>query len=215
MIDHVLFDLDGTLTDPADGITASAAYAFTALGHTPPPRAELEGFIGPPLDEMFGGAYGYPPDKITLAVRCFREYFSTRGIFENKLYPGIPQMLEALCAQGKTLYVATSKPTVFAKKILEHFDISQYFSDVEGSPLEHNGVAKNIIVETVLQRNKISPSTAVMVGDRRHDIAGGQANSLITVGFLPGYSSPNELEQAGATHIASDVPSLQKILLSL
>lgn len=213
MIEHILFDLDGTLTDPADGITGSVAYALKHLGHPPAPRKELERFIGPPLDEAFGGFYGFDAKKIEKAVELFREYFSETGIWENEVFLGIPEMLAALRGQGKTLHIATSKPTVFAKQILARFNLAEFFTIVEGSPLTHNGLPKGQVVEAVLKAGGISPKNSIMVGDRRHDVAGAHQNHLPAVGVLFGYGSREELQAAGADYIAESVPALQSLLL--
>lgn len=210
---HILFDLDGTLTDPAEGITGSVAHALAAMGHPVPPRKELERFIGPPLDEAFGDFYGFTTAQVDEAVVLFREYFSDRGILENELYPGIPQLLESLIARGKTLHVATSKPTAFAQQVLARFDLARYFTIVEGSPLTHNGLPKAEVIRAVLAAGKIEPEDAVMVGDRRHDIAGAKQTGLAaSVGVLYGYGSRQEFAAAGADHVAESVEHLGEVL---
>lgn len=215
MIDHILFDLDGTLTDPAEGITGAVAYSLQKMGITPPPRKELECFIGPPLDEAYGSKFGLAGPELEQAVVYFREYFAPKGIWENELYPGIPEMLGTLKDKGFTLYVATSKPAQFATQILRHFHIDGFFTDVQGSPLTHHGLPKAEIIRMVLSGTDIAPHAAVMVGDRKHDVLGAQQTGLSSVGVLYGYGSLEELQNAAADHIASDVPALQTILLQM
>jgi phosphoglycolate phosphatase len=210
---HILFDLDGTLTDPAEGITGAVAFALQKMGVEPPPRKNLECFIGPPLDEAFGGKYGFEGQQLDDAVVYFREYFSTRGIWENEVYPGMPEFLQALKEEGALLYVATSKPTQFARQILEHFKLDGYFEDVEGSPLTHHGMPKAEVIREVLRRNPAIGEGAVMVGDRKHDVIGAKKAGLRSVGVLYGYGSREELEAAGADKIADDVQALRQLLL--
>ncbi len=214
MWSHILFDLDGTLTNPAEGITGSVRHAMQQLGYPVPPQQELERFIGPPLDVMFAETCGFNKQQVALAIDHFRSYFSTTGINQNLLYPGIKPMLSQLIAQGKTLYIATSKPTVFANQVLQNFSLSSYFSYVSGSPLSHSGTPKAQIVQTVLQNCGICADSAVMVGDRLHDVHGAHQNGLPCVGVLFGFGGRAELEDAGCDYIAKDTSELSRILLS-
>lgn len=215
MMKYVLFDLDGTLTDPGVGITNSVAYALERYGITVNDRSELYRFIGPPLAESFIKYYGFAEKDAKDAVMVYREYFTDRGIFENEVYPGIPDMLGRLCDAGIKCVVATSKPWVFAEKILDHFGLREYFGFVAGAELDESRTSKSEVIAYALEKCRISPADAVMVGDRSHDILGAKANGLRSVGVLFGYGSRDELEGAGADMIASDVRGLGETLLSM
>ena len=210
----ILFDLDGTLTDPALGITNSVAYALKKMGITPPKRKELLKFIGPPLAESFEKYYGLKREDAYKAVDIYREYFAPTGIFENTVFDGVPEMLESLKKAGKTLALATSKPIIFADRILKHFDLFKFFDLTVGSNLDGTLTDKAEVVAVVLEKlGKPDPKTAVMVGDRSHDIIGGAKNNLFTVGVTFGYGSKKELEDAGASRLAHSVDELLQILL--
>lgn len=215
MIHNILFDLDGTLTDPGEGITRSAQYALAHFGIQVENHRELESFIGPPLTDSFEERFGIKGADGMAAVEKFREYFKDKGIHQNLLYPGIPQCLQALKNQGRTLYLATSKPTFFALQVLENFQLSAYFTDVEGSPLEHPGVAKADIIAALMQRHNLPADKTIMVGDRKHDIIGANKNGLASVGVLYGYGSREEFESYGATYIVPTVQQLGTLLASL
>lgn len=211
----ILFDLDGTLTDPQEGILNSIEYALQKLGIKVGPREELLSFIGPPLQESFQKYCGFDPGQAWQAVQYYREYFGEQGIFENKVYPGILDLLDKLAAQGRLLGVATSKPTVYAERILEHFQMKQYFQAVVGSNLDGTRVAKSEVIQEVLAGIPAIPQTAVvMVGDREHDIIGARANQIHSIGVTYGYGSETELKTAGANHLAGTVEELAKILLA-
>ncbi len=207
---NILFDLDGTLSDPMIGITKSVQYALARFGIKANDLRELLGFIGPPLKGSFQNFYGFSDAQATEAVEIYREYFSKTGLFENEIYPGIPQLLKALTQQGKKLYLATSKPTVFATQILEHFSISQYFSFVGGSLLSGERVEKEDVIRYVLEENKIKKETAVMIGDRSFDIEGAKACGISSIGVLYGYGSRGEFIKADA--IAETVTELGTLL---
>lgn len=212
--DVILFDLDGTLTDPALGITNSVAYALEKMGITPPQRQELLKFIGPPLAGSFEKYYGLSKEDSYRAVDIYREYFAPKGIFENTVFEGIPEMLKKLKAAGKTVALATSKPTVFADKILKHFNLFDFFDLTVGSNLDGTLTDKAEVVRVVLERLGVTDkATAVMVGDRSHDIVGGAKNGLKTVGVTFGYGSKTELSDAKATKIVNSVAELEELLL--
>lgn len=211
---YLLFDLDGTLTDSMEGIANSVLYALEHFGIHEEDMQKVRSFIGPPLKDTFMNAYGFDEKKADEAVEKYREYFSAKGLLENAVYPGIPELLAELKAAGKTLLVATSKPTVYSRRILEHFDLMKYFSDVQGSNLDGSRAKKDEVIEYVLEENGISDrSAAVMIGDRKHDVLGGKKCGLDTVGVLYGFGSRQELEAAGAEEIAEDVVNLGRILL--
>ena len=209
----ILFDLDGTLTDPKVGITKSVAYALREFGiETKDPDA-LCGFIGPPLKASFAHFYGMDDADADRAVAKYREYFRQKGIFENAVYPGIPELLGRLEAAGKRLMVATSKPTVFARTILEHFGLATYFCEIVGSELDGTRADKGEVIACALASSGFGPEQAVMVGDRSYDIIGAAQNRLPAVGVLYGYGSREELEAAGAFGLANTVEELERLLL--
>ena len=211
--ENILFDLDGTLTDPKEGITRSVQYALSKLGIYADTE-ELVRFIGPPLVESFATFFSLSPSDCELAVKYYRERFSQVGIFENAVLDGIPEMLEKLVSAGAALALATSKPLVFAERILERYSLSRFFSVTVGSGLDGSLTDKAEVISAALERMEINdPSTAAMVGDRKHDIIGAKKNSIRSVGVYFGYVEPGELEASGADRIACTVPQLAKILL--
>lgn len=211
---YMLFDLDGTLTDPQEGITNSVAYALEQYGIHVEDRSSLNKFIGPPLKDSFMEYYGFAEDRAEEAVWKYREYFNEDGIFENKVYPGIPQMLQRLNDQGKILIVATSKPTVYAKRILKRFELSQYFADVQGSEMDGRRTKKEEVISYALEQNQITDNAqAVMIGDREHDIIGAKKCGLDSIGVLFGYGSREELEGCGAGQIVDTVQMLEDLLI--
>lgn len=213
MYDTILFDLDGTLTDPGLGITNSVMYALEQLGIAVPERQELYKFIGPPLHESFETYYGMSPEGAQEAVRLFRVYFADRGIRENKLYPGVPEMLETLHRAGKRLVLATSKPEKWAKLIMAEFGLDVWVPQIAGATMGTDRSKKGQVIAYALKEFGIDPASAVMVGDREHDILGGKENGLPGVGVTFGYGSREELMRAGAAAVADSPAELTKILL--
>lgn len=214
MYTHIFFDLDGTLTDPKEGITNSVAYALASFGIQEDPD-RLTPFIGPPLIDSFMEFYHFDGPTAQKAVEKYREYFSQKGIFENKVFSGTQPLLAQLKAAGKTVGLATSKPEVFARQILEHFHIDGYFDEIVGSCLDGTRTKKGeVIGEAFTRLGKNCPDKAmcVMVGDRLHDIHGAQENGLDSIGVTFGYGCQEELTQAGATHIAHSFEELAQIL---
>lgn len=209
---YVLFDLDGTLTDPKEGITKAVAYALRHYGIEPPPLDELCPFIGPPLADSFVEFYGFTPEKGREAVSVYREYFEPIGKFENLVYDGMEEMLKALRACGKKLIVATSKPEKFAVQILEHFGLAQYFDIIRGSLLNGQREKKSDVIQSILDELGCGNDDIIMVGDRRFDIEGAHACGIGCIGVLYGYGSREELEAAGADAIVSNVASLTALL---
>ena len=213
---YVLFDLDGTLTDPGIGITNSVAYALNKFGIKIEDKKQLNCFIGPPLSESFIKYFNFSEDKANTAVKFYREYFSEIGIFENRLYDGIDVMLKDLSSNGHKIILATSKPEIFAHKILEHFCISKYFTFVSGSLLNGERVNKKDVIEYALNNVDIlNKEHAVMVGDRLHDMIGAKACSLTAIGVTYGYGSRDELINNGADHTVDTVAQLSKLLQTL
>lgn len=207
--------MDGTLTDPKEGITKAVAIALEHFGIQEEP-GNLTHFIGPPLDESFPEFYGFDREQVAVATETFREYYVRQGWLENVPYPGMVELLRDLQAAGKRLLVATSKPEVTAVRILEHFGMAQYFDRICGAPLDsQEGARKANVI-----RNALSwagpgwdAGNTVMVGDRRHDVAGAHEVGLPCVGVLYGYGSRAEHEKAGAEFIAEDIPALQRLLM--
>ena len=210
MADYVLFDLDGTLTDPKEGITRCVQYALAKFGIAAD-CDELIPFIGPPLQASFREFYGMSEEESTRAVAFYRERFSDIGLFENKVYPSIPDVLSELRRRGKTLAVATSKPTVYSVRICEKFGLSQYFDHIIGSELDGRRVEKADVIVEALRVLGCSAAQAVMIGDRKFDILGAHQCGLKAVGVRYGYAADNELEDAGADAIVSR----PELLLSL
>ena len=201
----VLLDLDGTLTDPYDGITRCVLHALAALGHPAPDEAALRGMIGPPLQEGFA-SLGVPVAQLDEAVRLYRERFSTTGLYENRLYDGIPELLDDLRAAGRRLALATSKPEVFAQRILDHFRLADRFDVVGGATLDGTRRRKaDVIADVLAATGSTGPvrDGAVMVGDRAQDVLGAQAHGLRCIGVRWGYAEPGELEAAGADPLVS------------
>lgn len=214
MYDVILFDLDGTLTDPGEGITNSVAHALEKFRIPVPERRELYKFIGPPLYESFMEFYGLDREKALLAVEYYREYYRDRGIWENEVYAGIPALLEQLKAAGKRLALATSKPEEFALQILEHFDLMPYFDLVAGSTMDSSRVKKaDVITYALSALNLEAGPSVIMVGDREHDVLGAREAGLDCIGVLFGYGDVPELQSAGAAHIAATVEELARLLL--
>ncbi len=213
----ILFDLDGTLTDPGIGITNSVMHALKHYGIAVPERSELYKFIGPPLSESFEKYYGFSETEAVKAVEVYREYFGTKGLFENELYEGIDDLLRTLKDQGKILGLATSKPEYFAEQILEHFHLRTYFDFVSGSLLNGERTDKGEVIHWALDNLKKMygdgiAETAVMVGDREHDALGASKNNIPVIGVLFGYGSREEFESAGADGVAESVPELYELL---
>lgn len=209
---YCLFDLDGTLTDPGEGITRSVAYALSFFGIEVKDRTALYPFIGPPLVESFSTFYGFSPEQARQAIERYREYFSRQGIFENELYPGIKELLEDLKRHGVRILLASSKPEVYARKILEHFQLLPFFDFVAAATMDDTRSKKTDVVRYALETCGISPNRAVMIGDRHHDIEGAKDNALESIGVLWGYGSREELSAAGATRLAESVPQLASLL---
>ncbi len=214
MFDYIFFDLDGTLTDPALGITNSFKHALKYFGLEIPSYEKLCSFIGPPLVDTFRTQFGFSEEKAALGVVKYREYFAEKGLLENSVYPGIPDLLSDLKDAGKRLVVATSKPEEYSVKIIEHFGLAPYFENVCGSLMDESRSKKDQVIEYALERNKIEDrSKVLMVGDRKHDILGAKKTGLKSCGVLFGYGSLDELKESGADYIAGDMAELKKICL--
>lgn len=210
--EYVLFDLDGTLTDPAIGITNSVIYALEKSGATPPLREALYKFIGPPLVYSFKEYCGFTEEEAVRAVGYYRERFSETGLFENEIYPGIKELLSRLRDSGTKIVLATSKPDVYSERILLHFDIRKYFFFVAGNTLSESRPEKEDVISYAIESCGIDPSRAVMVGDRKYDILGGKKFGMRTIGVTYGYGGEEELSEAGADELAKDADELEKLV---
>lgn len=213
---YILFDLDGTLTDSAEGIVNSVLHALKRKGIEEPDREKLLGFVGPPLADSFVKYYGMTREEAGAMTPLYREYFSTRGWQENSVYEGIPQVLAKLREEGKHLIVATSKPEVFARRIIEHFSLDSYFDFICGSSMDGKITTKGQVIHYVIsQVGQEQANQMIMVGDREHDVIGARENGIPCVGVLYGYGSRDELEQAGAAAICPSVEELPEVLAGL
>ena len=207
MYQYLFFDLDGTLTDPGLGITNSVMYALRKFDIDVTDRTRLYSFIDPPLKDSFRAYYGFSDEQCECAVRYYREYFKKSGMYENEVYDGIFELLTRLKASERSLVVATSKPEVFALEILRHFDLYRYFDFVAGATLNDVRNQKADIIKYALETLNITEKTsAIMIGDRKHDIIGAKETGLDSIGVLYGYGTYDELKNAGATYIA-DTPA--------
>ncbi len=210
---YVFFDLDGTITDSGLGITKSVQYALRAFGIEETNLKKLEPFIGPPLKDSFMEFYHMDEEQANKAVKAYREYYEVTGLFENEVYDGIPNVLKQLKEAGKEMVLATSKPEVFAKKILEHFQLDSYFSIIAGADLEGNRVEKlDVMKYAIGLANSEDYTQIVMIGDRKYDIEASNQLGIETIGVLFGFGSREELERAGATYLVETPAEIQKIL---
>lgn len=209
---HILFDLDGTLTDPKEGITKCVEYALNKLGIGVEHPDLLIPYIGPPLYDSFIHIQGLTHEAALQGVEFYRERYRTLGMFENSVIPGIPELLENLRKKRFSLYVATSKPTVFAEEILRHYKLDHFFKFTAGSNLDGTRSKKREVIQYVLDGNDIPAAQALMIGDREHDIIGAKACGVPSIGVLFGYGSEEELSSAGADYIAHTVEEAGKII---
>ena len=204
-----LFDLDGTLTDPKEGIVNSVLYALKKVGIEEVHISELDSFIGPPIQQSFIERYNMSEGEVERAVFYFREYLKQRGLFENNVYEGILKLLQQLKSSGNRIFVATSKPTVFAKQVIEHFQLTNYFEDIIGSNLDGTRIKKEEIIAHILQTHEeLNKEEMIMIGDRKHDIIGANHNGIASIGVLYGYGCEKELTEVSATYIVKDVEEL-------
>lgn len=212
---YVLFDLDGTITNSAAGITNSVAYALKKLGVPVPPYSDLLKFIGPPLFTAFKEFCGFNDEKAKSAVEFYREYYPEKGIFECRLYDNIKSVLEALNKNGLKIILATSKPELFADRIIEHFGLKKYFYYIAGASFDKSRSEKPQVISYALSACGITDTgSAVMVGDRHHDIIGAHENKIAGIGVLYGFGTREELESSGADYIAKTPEEILKIIIT-
>ena len=215
---NVFFDLDGTITEPALGITNALIYALEKFDIRVEDRTTLYKFIGPPLRDSFAQFYGFNEEQTLYAIGYYREYYSVNGIKENELMPGMRKSLEYLKNNGAKLYVATSKPELFAKQILEHLGVAGYFDIIAGATMDEKRTKKTEILEYLLDETQIGDSEralrkTVMVGDRHFDILGAKHFGMDSIGVLFGYGSREELSEAGATYLAADAAEMCRYII--
>ncbi len=204
--DTLFFDLDGTITDSAEGIINSVIYAMKKIGVKETDRQKLVAFIGPPLVESFHSVYGIPKEECGHMVKLYREYYEEKGIYENRVYDGIPEVLKTLNEAGKTVAMATSKPTKFAVQILDHFHILNYFSYISGAKAGGEEGTKNEVIIKALEMGKIQDrSRVLMVGDRDLDILGANKAGIDSLAVLYGFGSRQEIDEANPTYVAETV----------
>jgi len=214
-LDAVFFDLDGTLTDSKVGITRSIQYAMTKMERAAPAAHELYSYIGPPLRGTFAALLGSSDDDVLdRAVSFYRERFGTIGLFENALYPSIPEVLAAVRALGCRIYVVTSKPVGFAERIVEHFGLSCLFAGVYGSQLDGSQTDKAELIAHALSVENLAASRVVMVGDRWHDMVGARSCDVYPLGVSYGYGTEDELRDHGAAAIADSPASIPPLIRS-
>ncbi|MDF2587069.1 MAG: phosphatase [Anaerocolumna sp.] len=216
MIKYILFDLDGTITNPKEGITKSIQYALKAMGIEVNDLDSLCKHIGPPLKDGFKEFWGFDEMKANLAVEKYRERYVDTGIYENYEYEGISDLFATLTEKGYQLIVATSKPEKFAKQIMEHFDLSKYFRDVCGSSMDSTRSKKGDVIRYALEKNQITnPEEVIMVGDRYHDILGAKENGIPAIAVLYGFGNREEFITHGADYIIETVQELKSLLITL
>jgi phosphoglycolate phosphatase len=194
---NLFFDLDGTLSDPSDGITRCLQHALKCLGQPYPPKSELIKYIGPPLRWTFPRLLGSEdPALIDAALRYYRERYADVGLFENEVYPGVPELLQQLYDEGYPLYVVTSKPTVYSDRIVRRFGLDRFFRKVYGPELDGRFDDKQELVGFILRERAIDPACTIMIGDRARDIESGQAHGTRTLGVTYGFGSAEEIAAA-------------------
>ncbi len=212
--EYIFFDLDGTIIDSSEGVTSSVAYALEKYNIKVSDKKEVYKFIGPPIIESFQNFYGFSKEKAGEALKYYREHYKEKGVFQNTLYPGIEDLIKALKDDNRTLIIATSKPEVYAKQILEDFGIAKFFTHIAGSTLDGTRLTKSDVMKYAVEISDIKDfSKAVMIGDREYDVLGAKEMGLSSIGVLYGFGSKEELEKAGADFIAASAQDIGKILL--
>ncbi|HHW69851.1 MAG TPA: HAD family hydrolase [Clostridiales bacterium] len=211
--DIILFDLDGTITDSKPGIVNSILYALESFNIYEEDLDKLNAFIGPPLTDSFKKLYEFDDDKAILAVEKYREYYREKGIYQNTLYDGIDRVIESLYNDSKILVLATSKPTVFAEKVLEYHNISQYFKSINGSNLDGTRAYKDEVIEyTLSNMGEMDRTRVIMIGDRKYDVIGAKQHNIDSIGVLYGYGSMHEIKSASPTYVVQTPRDLLSII---
>lgn len=210
---NVLLDLDGTVIDSGEGVTKSVQYALKALGIEVEDLSKLYPFIGPPLQESFPAFYHLNEEQTAFAIHKYRERYEEKGMYENILYEGMGELLEEWNRMGKQVILCTSKPEVFAAKILDYFHLTDYFTFIGGASLDGKRNTKSEVIAYCLKTCRINDKTGtIMVGDRKYDIKGAKQWGLDSVGVLYGYGNRTEFVEAGANYIVEDVRTLGKLI---
>ncbi|CAM4070362.1 HAD-IA family hydrolase [Acinetobacter pragensis] len=217
VIKNILIDLDGTLTDPKVGITASARYGLEKVGHPINEHINIDWIIGPPLKASLAKILNVAVDDdlAEQALLGYRERFSVTGLFENQVYPHVPETLEALTQQGLKLYVATAKPTIYAKQILEHFKLAPYFSKIYGSELSGERTNKAELIAYIIDQEQLAAAECLMVGDREYDILGARHNGIDSIAVTYGYGTAEELAHAQPKKQIESFADLAEVIPSL
>lgn len=212
----ILLDLDGTITNPKEGITKSIQYALKKVGVEVENLDTLTKHIGPPLKEGFMEFWGFDEETANRLVHYYREYFAVTGIYENVVYDGMEELLKKLKVAGKTLIVATSKPEFFARQIMEYFHLDSYFTDICGSNLDGTRTKKGDVIAYAMEKNQITcKEDTIMIGDRSHDIIGAKENGIFSVGVLYGFGSEEEFKNNNANYIVKNIEELEKLLMGI
>lgn len=210
---NILFDLDGTLTDPREGITRSVQHALAQLGIDEPDLQALEHFIGPPLLQCFMQTYGFDEATAWQAVHHYRERFGEVGLYENRLFDGVGELLELLLMQNRSLYIATSKPRVFAVEIARHFDFARHFKVIYGSELDGTRTDKVELIGHLLAQENLAASSTLMIGDRKHDLIGARRNGLVAAAVGYGFGSREELQAEAPTYHFQTLAELHRAFM--
>lgn len=208
---HIIFDLDGTLSDPREGIFKGLRHSLTTLGHNIAPDHDFSYFIGPPIHDAFYMYHLKEREHVMNAVKIFREYYSVQGLYENQLYEGMKELLGSLQQSGKRLFVATNKPQPFAERILRHFDIYDHFTGVYGVDIEKEKVSKEELVERLMNDHKVTSESTALVGDTKYDIMAAHAFGLDPVAVTYGFGERKELEEMKPAHVAASVGELRTL----
>ncbi|MBQ6819291.1 MAG: HAD family hydrolase [Clostridia bacterium] len=213
MKNNIIFDLDGTLTESGTGIKNSVRYTLQHYGLPMEDDESLNRYVGPPLVNSFQEYMGFTEQQAMEAIVVYRSYFTTKGMFENRVYDGVEDMLTALKKAGKRMFIATGKPTVYSQQILEHFGLASYFECVCGISLKESTMEKDELITQVLEFAHLTPEECVMIGDRKFDMMGANKVGVTPIGVTYGYGSREELKTAGAHTIVDSVKQLQELLL--
>jgi phosphoglycolate phosphatase len=208
-----MFDLDGTLTDPVKGITNSYIYALEKLGLHEEEPGSISKYMGSSLHLYFAEKHNIPDSKLEEVVKLYREYFSMRGMYENKVYEGIPDLLKKLNARSIDIFLVSSKPTVYAKEILKHFNLLSHFKNIYGSELTVQNTGKDILINQTIKGENLHYSNTIMVGDRKYDVLGAKANGIKSAAVTYGYGTLRELEDCNPDYIINSVQELEVLLL--
>ncbi len=212
-IKNILFDLDGTIIEPEEGIVNSVVFALNKLGIDESDKKKLTKFIGPPLIKSFANFYELSDKDANKAVQYYREFFGEKGLYQNFLYDDIKELLEHLQDRGFKLFVATSKPTIYAKKIIKNFNLDKKFEGIIGSNLDNSRTDKTEVIQYVLNSFDLNPQETIMIGDRKFDMIGAKNNNLISIGVTYGHGNIEELKKAKADFIVNSCQELQSIFI--